>query len=69
MYGTSFDGYLVHQRNEEILREVRTARLARRLRANRQYRSAGRRTFWLLIQAIRSTLLGDAAAERTPAAG
>jgi len=69
MYGTSFDEYLVHQRNEEILRDVRTARLEGRLRANRQHLSTGRRTLWPLIRAIQTTLTGDAATERTPAAG
>ncbi len=69
MYGTSFDGYLVHQRNEEILRDVRTACLEGRLRTNRQHLSTGRRPLWPLIRTIRATLTGDAAAERTPAAG
>jgi len=66
MYGTSFDGYLVHQRNEEMLREVSALRLEGRLRTDRE--SGARGGLRLTIQGLRLALSGDASVERTTTA-
>jgi len=45
MYGTSFDGRLVHQRNEGFLQEMCVLRLEDHLRLGRRRRFALRRKF------------------------
>ena len=58
-----FDPYLVHQRNEEMLRKVHSLRLEEQLRANARPRS------WRLTALIRRSalrMLGEAGLPRQP---
>ena len=43
MNGTSFEGFMTREVNERLLREARSSRLVRELRAQRARRSAVRR--------------------------
>lgn len=42
MYGTGNDGYLIRERNAELLREVGVTRLERRLRSNKRPHTGAR---------------------------
>ena len=42
MYRTGNDGYLIRERNAELLREVGVTRLERRLRSNKRPRTGAR---------------------------
>lgn len=65
MHGTGNDGYLIRERNAELLREVGVARLQRRLRANKRSRTGVRGGLRLTIWRIRLAISGDASAEQT----
>ena len=62
MYGTSMDGYLGRQRNEELSREIGTLRLEARLRSSRGHRSAFRRRLRIPVR-LHSVFPTRAAAE------
>jgi hypothetical protein len=57
------DRHLIRQRNEEMLREVRTLRLGERLRANRRSYSERSRTNNLTWRSVRSLLRGAGLSE------
>lgn len=65
MYGTGNDGYLIRERNAELLREVGVARLQRRLRANKRSKTGVRGGLRPMIQRIRLAISGDVSAEQT----
>ena len=64
MYGTGNDGYVIRERNAELLREVGVTRLERRLRVNKRPHT-GARGLRPTIQRIRLAISGHVPAERT----